>query len=441
LREAVLTSLREFLLAAYQVEVGPNRRFFAFRLHQFVSAGGDVHASLEAPGRRYLTLKGQKYQPNAGRQALLYPVVFCRSCGQEFHPVWAQLHNRRPERFQPREFSDESSLREKDVVNGYLMPDADGAYEVEDLEKARFPDGWLETDKSGELVLKRTYREFTPVPCRVRSDGTAGHDGTPGWFLKGSFRFCPSCGVEHNVRGSEFKKLCGLNSEGRSSATTTLSLAVLRQLLSFPEDEIPDNARKLLAFSDNRQDASLQAGHFNDFVRVLQLRAGLVAALRARPDQELSLETLALDTEKALRLRADDFIATKGVKPNVEAERRRALRGVLEYRLLVDLRKGWRLTNPNLEQLRLLEVDYAELVNCAEDQADWQQRHPLLAQASSEERFLILHRLLEELRERLAIDCDALGWRSSSAAARPVSIWRRCGRSGPMNSRSWPARC
>jgi hypothetical protein len=106
-RDAVLPSLRQFLLAAYQVEVGPNRRFFAFRLHQFVSAGGDVHASLEAPGRRYLTLKGQKYQPNAGRQALLYPVVFCRSCGQEFHPVWAQLHNRRPERFEPREFSDE----------------------------------------------------------------------------------------------------------------------------------------------------------------------------------------------------------------------------------------------------------------------------------------------------------------------------------------------
>ena len=84
-------------------------------------------------------------------------------------------------------------------------------------------------------------------------------------------------------------------------------------------------------------------------------------------------------------------------------------RTLVGARLLVDLRKGWRLTNPNLEQLRLLEIDYAELVNCAEDQADWQQRHPLLAQASSEERFLILHRLLEELRERLAIDCDALG--------------------------------
>jgi len=406
--EQILATLRDFLLAAYRVEVGPNRRFFAFRLHQFVSAGGDVHATLEAPGQRYLSLKAQKYQPNAGRTSLLYSVAFCRSCGQEFHPVWAHLNNRIPVQIDPREFSDESSLRDRDVVNGYFMPDSGSKYSVDDLEKAKFPDGWLEPDRNDELTLKRTYREFAPVPCRFRSDGGASSDGLSGWFLKGSFRFCPSCGVEHGVRGSEFRKLCGLNSEGRSSATTTLSLAVLRQLLSFPPDELPDQARKLLAFSDNRQDASLQSGHFNDFVRVLQLRAGLVAALNAQGEKQLSLETLALETEKALRLEAEDFIAIPNVKPNVEQSNRRALRGVLEYRLIVDLRRGWRLTNPNLEQLRLLEVDYAELVNCAEDQADWGQRHPLLAQASSEERFLICHRLLEELRQRLAIDCDAL---------------------------------
>ena len=104
--EQILCTLRDFLLAAYRVEVGPNRRFFAFRLHQFVSAGGDVHATLQAPGQRYLSLKAQKYQPNAGRQSLLYPVVFCRSCGQEFHPVWAHMNNRIPVQVDTREFSD-----------------------------------------------------------------------------------------------------------------------------------------------------------------------------------------------------------------------------------------------------------------------------------------------------------------------------------------------
>ena len=34
----------------------------------------------------------------------------------------------------------------------------------------------------------------------------------------------------------------------------------------------PSHAQKLLAFTDNRQDASLQAGHFNDFVQVGMLR-------------------------------------------------------------------------------------------------------------------------------------------------------------------------
>jgi hypothetical protein len=31
-----------------------------------------------------------------------------------------------------------------------------------------------------------------------------------------------------------------------------------------------------LSFTDNRQDASLQAGHFNDFVEIGQLRSGLL---------------------------------------------------------------------------------------------------------------------------------------------------------------------
>lgn len=361
--------LRQFLLAAYQVEVAPNRRFFAFRLHQFVSAGGDIHCTLEPPGARHPTLKGQIYRPGSDRQALLFPLVFCRSCGQEFHPVWAHLQSKRPVRLEPRDFGDQSSLKDKQVLPGCFMPDAAGADSTDEPEKEHFPDGWL---------------------------------------LSGSFRFCPSCGVEHSARGSDFRKLVGLSSEGRSSATTTLSLSVLRQLLNFPANELPDNARKLLAFSDNRQDASLQAGHFNDFMRVLQLRTGLVAALQAQPERELSLETLALETEQALRPDADDFIEQKGIVPAAEGKFRKALREVLEYRLVVDLRRGWRLTNPNLEQLQLLEVEYAELVNCVEDQAQWADQHPLLAQCSAIECSLICHRLLEELRERLAIETNVL---------------------------------
>ena len=37
---------------------------------------------------------------------------------------------------------------------------------------------------------------------------------------------------------------------------------------------LPPHSRKLLGFTDNRQDAALQAGHFNDFLFVALLAWG-----------------------------------------------------------------------------------------------------------------------------------------------------------------------
>jgi hypothetical protein len=46
-----------------------------------------------------------------------------------------------------------------------------------------------------------------------------------------------------------------------------------------PDAAISPITRKLLAFTDNRQDAALQAGHFNDFLFVTLLRGAILAAL------------------------------------------------------------------------------------------------------------------------------------------------------------------
>ena len=61
------------------------------------------------------------------------------------------------------------------------------------------------------------------------------------------------------------------------------NLAVPRALLELQGDtKLPPKARKLLSFTDNRQDASLQAGHFNDFAQVALLRSALFKAAEAR---------------------------------------------------------------------------------------------------------------------------------------------------------------
>lgn len=55
-----------------------------FRLHQFISQGGSVYATLEAHDKRELTLEGQ-YKTTGDR--LLFPLVFCRECGHDYYGV------------------------------------------------------------------------------------------------------------------------------------------------------------------------------------------------------------------------------------------------------------------------------------------------------------------------------------------------------------------
>ena len=52
----------------------------------------------------------------------------------------------------------------------------------------------------------------------------------------------------------------------------------------------PVDKRKLLGFTDNRQDAALQAGHFNDFLFVSLLRAATLAAIRKEGAEGLAEE-------------------------------------------------------------------------------------------------------------------------------------------------------
>lgn len=399
--------LSTFLLAAYQVLRADKRPFFAFRLHQFVTAAGDLLATVEPPEQRWLTLQGQEFKPG-DRKRRLFPLCFCRKCGQEFYPVWASLENRVPKQIEPRELGDRSSQDEQDFQFGYFMPDASLRYDADSIEDAKYPDGWTEYDKDGNLALKSYYRKFKPVALAVNSLGQANPGGLNGWYLNGPFRFCPSCGEFHSSRKGEIFKLGRLSSEGRSSATTVLSLAVLQKLLTGTHD-IPNNARKLLGFTDNRQDAALQAGHFNDFIQVLTLRSALISALDRHPAGQLREAELGQVVDAALDLPAAAFLEGGATaKPPIIQRARQTLQEVLAYRLYTDLRRGWRVTNPNLEDLKLLTIDYEYLVDCCADESAWRDKHPLLAQLPVDDRKLLIERLLKELRQGLAISSQLL---------------------------------
>lgn len=419
--------LADFLLLANRCTDREGRSVLAFRLHQFISGAWNAYSTLEEPERRYVTLDGQRFQPGS-RDKQLFNLAFCRECGQEYFPVWAERERDQAVSFSPRELL-QKSTNETGIEYGYLMVASGSEFNPDDIERT-YPDQWLEFDLQGGPRLKRHYSKYQPLPIQVDPSGQVSAGGLDAWYVRQAFRFClnPECDAyyEGGVR-SEFTKLSGLSSEGRSSATTVLTLSALRHLIGTDLDE---SAKKLLAFTDNRQDASLQAGHFNDFIQVLLLRGALLAGIKASGGNLLVDETVAKAVFDNLRLDFADYAANPELKGLAAGRVGEALRDLLGYRLYQDLRRGWRITNPNLEQLDMLEMRYQGLADCCADEEAWEHTHPLLAATPPERRDYIIRKLLDRMRKTLCIKTryldpafqESLRNRSFSSLKEPWSL-------------------
>lgn len=397
--------LQRFLLKAYNVTDKSGKSLFAFKLHQFISGGGKVFATLEAPGKRAVTLDGQQFV-SGDRSRHLYNVHFCRDCGQEYIPVWDQ------DGVEGRTFAvrsiEEREHEDDGVKAGLLVPDASGKlWDPADPES--YPETWVEERVDGEWRLKPANKKFVPQAVKVRSDGVLTQsEGLTAWFIPGAFRFCLSCGVTHTTNGKESLRLTSLSGEGRSSATTMLTLASLRYLYE-QDQELPAEAKKVLGFSDNRQDAALQAGHFNDFLQVLLTRSALYSALEAAPNHTLSEKDIANAVFEALGFDRDDYAvrAEYMQQPDVKGNSRRqvqdAMRSILGYRAFYDLRRGWRFNNPNLEQLGLMQIEYQDIDELAADEQEWSEAPQVLRAARPAERAHVLRLLFGFMREGLCV--------------------------------------
>jgi len=168
-------------------------------------------------------------------------------------------------------------------------------------------------------------------------------------------------------------------------------------------------SRKLLSFTDNRQDASLQAGHFNDFIEVGLLRSGLQRAVEAAGEEGIGHDQLPSTVFEQLGFPLKHYAFDPGIKGNARDQTDAAMREVITYRLYRDLRRGWRILAPNLEQTGLLRIDYPHVEEACADEKEWSQAHSALAGAKPETRAKLAKVLLDELRRQLAIRVDYLG--------------------------------
>ncbi|MGI9213624.1 MAG: Zn-binding domain-containing protein, partial [Methylococcaceae bacterium] len=261
-----------------------------------------------------------------------------------------------------------------------------------------------------QLRIKPHYKKAVPYRISVDVQGAEGQ-GEWFWYIPGKFRFCLNCGQLHEAHGKDINRLASLSGEGRSSATTILTLTALRQLFSGeePPKGHPD-PRKLLGFTDNRQDAALQAGHFNDFVFLLTLRAGLIGALQNNGGT-LTEEQLADTVFKALGFDRDDpatrteYLSNPNLMGSALDGPQRTLRNIIGYRLMRDLRHGWRFNNPNLDQLGLLTIDYEGLERfCADASASVFADKGLLSQLDAAHRACLCRLLFDAMRRGLCLE-------------------------------------
>jgi hypothetical protein len=382
--------LRELLTRGGELLRDDGGRAFAFKLHQFIGQGRAVFATLEPAAARQFSLEGQAF---AGPGRLFVPIKFCRPCGQDYYHV---IRSRDGSRFLPHPLRTDTI--EQGAEAGCLML----APLENDWNEDRLPEEWR--DQRGRL--KQTWRDRVPQAVWVSPNGEFFTMPRPNavkmWWQPAPFSLCLNCGEFYTARELEFGKLASLSSEARTSATTVLATSLLRRAAS------QEGARdKLLSFTDNRQDASLQAGHFNDFIHVSLLRSALHAALLC--NNELGFDRVAEAVVHASGLTIRDIAKNPELDPQspAAAEVRRTFTELTEYRLYEDLRRGWRVVQPNLENVGLLRVGYRGLeALCAED-ARW-QFHPSVAALTPAQRERLVRGILDQFRRKLAIACRCL---------------------------------
>ncbi len=396
---AFLQQLLQWISAVNQrtQEAGQRYTQLPFKLHQFISQTGSVYTTLDQDENRFITLEPGVYKADEAEKKPIFPNVFSRASGHAFICV-SRIGNR----LEPREFR-ESSDEESEAADGYLIVGEDIWDPLEDSEL--LPEAWVRQTKTGPVPDSKKKASF-PNKIYFNEFGECS-ESKPlkwwGWFMKAPLLFDPTSGVFYDTKTNEGTKLTKLGSEGRSTSTTITAFSMLNRL---SDAGYRQEDQKLLSFTDNRQDAALQAGHFNDFVQVIRLRAGIRKALELAPGQTLTYATLGEAIFKALAVPFTEF-GNRNEEPqfaSVRDDYERCFQDYLLYRAIADLRRSWRIVLPNLEQCGLLTVTYADLERRAADAA-W-NGFPLIGDLKLEDRKEFIGTILDFFRLEYAIHSE-----------------------------------
>ena len=392
-----------------------------FKLHQFISQTGYVYVTLEDSDKRFITLEPNPFVKLGHEEVPVFQTVFSRVSGTEFICVRKELgesklifrdfnENHNPKNEDDLKANDGVKVKKvksrsaDDYKDGYILLDKGYNVEINDFIDL-LPAAWK--NKAGDKI--DPLKEFLlPKEIYVTKWGAfseTSNGGIKAWFIPAPLIYDPTCGLIYlEPKLSEKSKLISLGNEGRSTSTTLITLQTLLAL--YRQGKVLKE-QKLMSFTDNRQDASLQAGHFNDFIQVVHLRSAIEKVLR-HSAQPLKITDLIFKVQEALNLPESDYAANPAPNPNRPNEDNLdALRNYIAYRIIQDLKRGWRYILPNLEQTALLEITYKNIDLDVADESLWSSID-LLKDWPLEKRKEFVLQVLNYFRSMYAVDYDML---------------------------------
>ena len=408
-------------LNAKAVEKKQRKSYLPFKIHQFISQTSTVYVTLDKKENRTISIETGRYVKENDLEKYIYPVLFSRYSGYEFicvnldfdeHKLLPRETDELPYQWTQDDIKgdrktgrERKTMKPEDFPGGYLILQDDGEDDLwyNDLLQ-ELPQSWWKL-KDGKPVPVDYFRYKLPRKIWFNAKGEfqenpSTHLDQWGWYMPAKILFDPTSGVVYDQKTSENAKLMRLGNEGRSTTTTLLSYAVVTEM---HHQKTPLSDQKLLSFTDNRQDASLQSGHFNDFISTGLIRSAIYHALRKAAGNKLKSFEIARQVVEHLNLKEKDYIPDDKVTDYPDPENARALEKYVFVRIIYDLRRGWKLNLPNLEQTGLLNIDYQDLnVRCEDDKAF--EGLLLFDKLEPQERYSIILQILNFFRTSFALE-------------------------------------
>lgn len=399
----------------FNVAAGVKIKLLPYKIHQFIPQSGNIYATLGTPSERYITAEERLYCEELSdndNKVMYFPIMFSRLSGHEMYCVKIDSSGR----LVPRNFDERAELdsEEQDTTlnEGYVIV----AHEDEsiddfliDVDSDEIPDDWFNIDKRGRRKLKPTYVDRLPRKIYFDKYGLVAEspdmfsEFVEGVYVAYPLKYDPTAKAIYTGSTKEWSKLAKIGSEGRSTATTVLSY---ENIIKMKLAGVPSEDRKLMTFVDARQDAALQAGHFNDFIRIGKIRSAIWNAVKSS-ERPIGSDKIAGAVFDNLNLKHDEYFSEryKGLRGGRAEKVEDIMRRYLSTIIYDDLAGNWQVSMPNLEECALLNIEYEFLHDeiTGENGCDRLYDIPELDGLSDEAKEKFIVQILDYLRHQLCI--------------------------------------